>query len=67
MSKTNQIFFDEPGDFSLWEQTCLPIGNGYMGASMFGGIKTERGQRIMIRSYTDELIDKIFNLATQEN
>ncbi len=42
MSKTNQIFFDEPGDFSLWEQTCLPIGNGYMGASMFGGIKTER-------------------------
>ena len=32
-----------------------------------GGIKTERGQRIMIRTYTDELIDKIFNLATQEN
>lgn len=42
MSKSNQIYFDAQGDFSLWEQTCLPIGNGYMGASMFGGIKTER-------------------------
>ncbi len=42
MSKTNQIYFDHPGDFGLWEQTCLPIGNGYMGASMFGGTKTER-------------------------
>ena len=42
MSRTNQIYFDHPGDFGLWEQTCLPIGNGYMGASMFGGIKTER-------------------------
>ena len=40
--RTDRIFFDHPGDFSLWEQTCLPIGNGYMGASMFGGIKTER-------------------------
>lgn len=28
-----------------------------------GGIKTERGQRIMIREYTDELIEKIFNTA----
>ena len=42
MSKTNQIYFDHPGDFGLWEQTCLPVGNGYMGASMFGGIKQER-------------------------
>ncbi|MGN1339533.1 MAG: glycosyl hydrolase family 95 catalytic domain-containing protein [Oscillospiraceae bacterium] len=42
MSRSNQIYFDHPGDFGLWEQTCLPIGNGYMGASMFGGIKTER-------------------------
>lgn len=40
--KNNRIFFDRPGDFGLWEQTCLPIGNGYMGASMFGGTKTER-------------------------
>lgn len=42
MSRTNQIYFDHPGDFGLWEQTCLPIGNGYMGASMFGGIEQER-------------------------
>lgn len=42
MSGKNQIYFDHPGDFGQWEQTCLPIGNGYMGASMFGGIKTER-------------------------
>ncbi len=42
MSGRNQIYFDQPGDFGQWEQTCLPIGNGYMGASMFGGIKTER-------------------------
>ncbi len=37
----NVIYFDHEGDFSLWEQTCLPIGNGYLGASMFGGIRTE--------------------------
>ena len=42
MSTHDQIYFDHPGDFGLWEQTCLPIGNGYMGASMFGGIKSER-------------------------
>ena len=42
MSRTNQIYFDHPGDFGLWEQTCLPIGNGYMGASMFGGIEQDR-------------------------
>ena len=42
MSRTNQIYFDHPGDFGLWEQTCLPRGNGYMGASMFGGIEQER-------------------------
>ena len=40
--RTDRIYFDHPGDFGLWEQTCLPIGNGYMGASMFGGIRTER-------------------------
>ena len=45
MSRTNQIYFDHPGDFGLWEQTCLPIGNGYMGASMFGGIEQERFRR----------------------
>ncbi|MDY4589041.1 MAG: glycoside hydrolase family 95 protein [Oscillospiraceae bacterium] len=40
--RTDRIYFDKPGDFGLWEQTCLPIGNGYMGASMFGGVRTER-------------------------
>lgn len=42
MSNGNVIYFDHEGDFSLWEQTCLPIGNAYLGASMFGGIRTER-------------------------
>lgn len=42
MSNKNVIYFDHEGDFSLWEQTCLPIGNGYLGASMFGGIRRER-------------------------
>lgn len=38
----NIIYFDREGDISRWEQTCLPIGNAYMGASMFGGVRTER-------------------------
>ncbi len=38
----NVIYFDHEGDFSRWEQTCLPIGNGYLGASFFGGVHTER-------------------------
>ncbi len=38
----NVIYFDHEGDLNRWEQTCLPIGNGYLGASMFGGIRTER-------------------------
>lgn len=42
MSIGNVIYFDHEGDFSLWEQTSLPIGNGYMGASMFGGMRRER-------------------------
>ena len=25
-----------------WEEQCLPIGNSYMGASMFGGVRRER-------------------------
>lgn len=36
------IHFTTPGDFEKWEETCLPIGNGYMGASFFGGIERER-------------------------
>lgn len=38
----NLIKFSTPGDFSKWEQECLPIGNGYMGASFFGGISEEK-------------------------
>lgn len=38
----NVIFFAKEGDLSRWEETCLPIGNAYMGASMFGGVRTER-------------------------
>lgn len=36
------IWFDKPGDIEKWEQECLPVGNGFMGASVFGGIVTER-------------------------
>lgn len=39
---TNIIYFEQEGDRELWEQHCLPIGNGYMGASMFGGVSSER-------------------------
>ncbi len=42
MSNGNVIYFDHEGDQALWEQHCLPIGNGYLGASMFGGIRSER-------------------------
>lgn len=38
----NIIRFNQPGSFDLWEQHCLPIGNGYMGASFFGGIAKEK-------------------------
>lgn len=36
------IHFTAPGDFEKWEESCLSIGNGYMGASFFGGIERER-------------------------
>ena len=38
----NVLRFTKPGDFSKWEQECMPIGNGYMGASFFGGIAKEK-------------------------
>lgn len=38
----NVIKFNKPGDFDRWEQHCQPIGNGYMGASFFGGISKEK-------------------------
>ena len=38
----NKILFTAPGEFDKWEQQCQPIGNGYMGASFFGGISKEK-------------------------
>lgn len=38
----NIIKFSKPGDFGKWEQECQPIGNGFMGASFFGGIAKEK-------------------------
>ncbi len=38
----NVIYFEREGDLTKWESQCLPIGNGDLGASMFGGIRRER-------------------------
>ena len=38
----HEIKFRTEGDPSKWESTCLPIGNGYMGATFYGGIAQER-------------------------
>ncbi|MBD5129894.1 MAG: hypothetical protein HDT43_08220 [Ruminococcaceae bacterium] len=38
----NIIWFDKEGDITKWESQCLPIGNGFLGASMFGGVRRER-------------------------
>lgn len=38
----NIIWFDKEGDITNWESQCLPIGNGFLGASMFGGVRRER-------------------------
>lgn len=38
----NIVFFNAPGNTEKWEESCIPIGNGYMGASFFGGISRER-------------------------
>lgn len=34
------LFYTSPAE--NWEQEALPIGNGWMGASLFGGIENER-------------------------
>ena len=39
---SNIIWFDKEGDLEKWESQCLPIGNGFLGASMFGGARRER-------------------------
>ena len=38
----NVIKFTTHGNQEKWEEYCLPIGNGYLGASFFGGIEKER-------------------------
>ncbi len=38
----NIIKFASPGDQEKWEEYCLPIGNGYLGATFFGGVNRER-------------------------
>lgn len=38
----NVICFDKEGDQTDWERQCLPVGNGFLGASMFGGVRRER-------------------------
>lgn len=38
----NAVKFTSAGDFTKWEQQCQPIGNGYLGASFFGGIAKEK-------------------------
>lgn len=41
MNINNRIVFKTEGDPEKWESTCLPIGNGYMGATFFGGTERE--------------------------
>ncbi len=40
IEQTLRLQYDEPAEF--WETNSLPIGNGYLGASVFGGIEQER-------------------------
>lgn len=42
----NTLWYTAPANdnYEGWEQQALPIGNGYMGAKIFGGIKTEHIQ-----------------------
>ena len=40
------LWYEKPAhtDYKGWEQQALPIGNGYMGAKVFGGIRREQIQ-----------------------
>ena len=46
MEKELKLFYKTPAADSIegWEKYSLPIGNGYFGASIFGGIDKERIQ-----------------------
>ena len=41
MNINNKIVFKTEGDPKNWESSCLPIGNGCLGATFFGGIEKE--------------------------
>ena len=40
------LWYEKPArtDYKGWEQQALPLGNGYMGAKVFGGIRHEQIQ-----------------------
>lgn len=42
--KEYKIFLDEPAENSIdgWKSNSLPIGNGYMGVSLFGDVASDR-------------------------
>ena len=35
------LWYTQPGDRTQWDEYSLPIGNGELGASIFGGVDTE--------------------------
>ena len=41
------LWYEKPAhtDYKGWEQQALPIGNGYMGAKVFGGIRRETNSK----------------------
>ena len=41
-----RLWYDEeaPNSYTGWEQWALPLGNSAIGASVFGGVQTERIQ-----------------------
>ena len=46
MHKAMWLRFDRPAadtDYD-WERRSFPMGNGYMGVNLFGGVSTERLQ-----------------------
>ena len=52
-----RLWYDEeaPNSYTGWEQWALPLGNSAIGASVFGGVQTERIQlnesRLVRRSF----------------
>lgn len=45
-NKDLRLWYESPAEDSYngWEKWSLPLGNGYMGASVFGGVEYERIQ-----------------------